>query len=230
MSSQLSTATMFFVDMDVAWLGRSHDKSCADASLFMMEMTVNPKPWLGEHGLVFADSTWGAGTDMIMTPYTALQGGTVDKQWFIFVHSLSATKFPCEDTFRVGRCKNRFRCLLVGLDFSQVHAKPIIYATAVLHNICTLCNDLDPSYFDGSDGAAACFPALPLSIYDELYPIDRIVCPRCKKRSNGAMPSVHGQTECWCFTENTMDWLDPMYLAQHPDFLQDIVSGFQPIL
>ncbi len=28
-----------FIDMDVAWPGRIYDKSCADASLFMMEMT-----------------------------------------------------------------------------------------------------------------------------------------------------------------------------------------------
>jgi hypothetical protein len=209
-----------FVDMDVAWPGRSHDKSCADASSFMMAMAEHPIPWLGEHGLVLADSAWGVGTDIIMTPYTAAQGGTVDKQWYNFVHS--ATRFPCEEAF--GRWKNRFRCLLKGPDFSQVHAKRIIFATAVLHNMCTICNDLDPSYFDGSDGSAAGFPASPLSVYDESYPIDRIVCPRCKKRSNGAMPSVHGQTGCGCFTENTMDRLDPMYLIQNPDVLQNMTS------
>ena len=36
-----------------------------------------------------------------------------------------------------------------------------------------------------SDGEAAGFPASPLSGYDENCPIDRILCPRCKKRSNG---------------------------------------------
>jgi hypothetical protein len=81
-----------FVDMDVAWQGRSHNKRCADASLFMMEMTVNPKPWLGQHGLILADSAWGAGTDITMTPYTALQGSTVDKQWFNFVQQDSHVK------------------------------------------------------------------------------------------------------------------------------------------
>jgi hypothetical protein len=184
----------------------------------MMKMEVNPEPWIGKNGVVLADSAWGNGSSIIMTPFTALHGETVDKQWYNFVHS--ATRFFVEETF--GRWKNRFRCLLKGLDFSQNHSKSIIFATAILHNMCTLCNDLDHSYFDGSDGSAAGFSPSPLSVYDELYSIDRIVCPRCKKKSNGAM--AFSKNGCGCFTNSVVERLDPMYLAQHPTILQDLVS------
>jgi hypothetical protein len=59
--------------------------------------------------------------------------------------------------------------------------------------------------------AAAGFPPSSLSVYDELYPIDRIICPHCKKNSNGAMPLAQ---RCGCFTNSLTERLDPMYLAQ----------------
>ena len=84
-------------------------------------------------------------------------------------------------------------------------------------------SDLDPPYFDGSDGEATGFPPSLLSIYDQLYPIDCIICPRFKKRSWGHAISMR-QYRCGCFTENTMDLLDPLYSAQHPHILQDVIS------
>ena len=41
------------------------------------------------------------------------------------------------------------------------------------------------------------------------------------------MPSVqrHGQNGCGCFTENTMDRPDPMFLIQNPDILPQMISA-----
>ena len=72
------------------------------------------------------------------------------------------------------------------------HSMLIILATAVLHNICTTFNDLERFYFDGSDGSRHKFPPSPIKLYNERYPLGKIVCPRCKKQSNGAMTSKDG--------------------------------------
>ncbi len=60
----------------------------------------------------------------------------------------------------------------------------IILATAVLHSICTVCNELQRSYFDESDGSAYKFPPSPTAIFNKKVPMDKVVCPRCK---NGRM-------------------------------------------
>ncbi len=45
----------------------------------MMKIEVGPEPLIGKHCLVLADSAWGNGSAIIMTPYTALQCKPVDK-------------------------------------------------------------------------------------------------------------------------------------------------------
>jgi hypothetical protein len=141
-----------FVDIDVGWPGRMHDKTCTEYCRFWQEARLNPEGWLGKDGIILAESAWGHGCDIVVTPYTANPCTTsAYKQWFNFVHS--STRFFVEETF--GRWKNRFRCLLKEMEFTALHCATKIFATAVLHNICTLCQDLDDTYFDQADGSGA---------------------------------------------------------------------------
>ena len=168
-----------FLDMDVGWPGRLHDKTCTEYSYFWAEMHKNRKLWLGKDGVVTADTAWGIGSELVLTPYTVADGSTEALQWYNFVHS--STRFFVEEVY--GRWKNRFRCLIHGLRFSNEHSMKIIYATAVLHNICTLCNDLEDFYFDGTDSGEG-FPNSPISVYNKKYPLDKIVCQCCQKTSH----------------------------------------------
>jgi hypothetical protein len=107
------------------------------------------------------------------------------------------------------------------LKFKNEHSMKIILATAVLHNICTMCNDLERFYFDGTDGSRFEFPPSPISIYNEKYPIDKVVCPRCKKKSNGAMTSLDG---CPCFAQPLVTLAPGALLARRPNLREDIKS------
>ena len=129
-------------------------------------MHMNRKRWLGEDGVALADTAWGGGSELVMTPYTVADGSTEAQQWYNFVHS--STRFFVEETY--GRWKNRFRCIINGLHFSNEHSKNIIFATAVLHNTCTLCNDFDSEYFDGSDVSKFGFPASFPTELNKKYP------------------------------------------------------------
>ena len=102
-------------------------------------MHENRKLWLGEDGVALADTAWGMGSELVMTQYTVKDRSTELQQWHDFMHSL--TRFFVEETF--GPWKNRFRCLLNGLNFSKEHSMKMVLATAVLHNICTTCNNLN---------------------------------------------------------------------------------------
>ena len=158
-----------------------------------------------------------------MALYTVADGSTAAQQWYNFVHS--STRFFVEETF--GRWKNRFRCLLKQLEFKQKYSKSIIFATAVLHNICTIFNDLDVKYFDGSDSGVG-FPSSSLAIYIALYPLDKIICPRCNKKSNGAMPT-DGPLKCNCNETALIDRAPPSLLAKYPRFREQLHSS-DPIL
>jgi hypothetical protein len=83
---------------------------------------MNRTLWLGADGVALADTAWGAGSELVMTPYTVMDGSTESQQWFYFVHS--STRFFVEETY--GRWKNRFRCLINRLRFSNAHSKTII--------------------------------------------------------------------------------------------------------
>ena len=47
-----------FIDIDVGWPGRLHDKTCTDHSNVWHEMHMNRKLWLGEDGVALADTAW----------------------------------------------------------------------------------------------------------------------------------------------------------------------------
>ena len=197
-----------FVELDVGWPGRFHDKTCTENSNFWYAMNANSETWLGRYGVALADSAWGVGSNLVMTPYTVNDGSTKARQWYNFVHS--STRFFVEEVF--GRWKNRFRCLLTLLHFTYEHTKTIIFATAILHNMCQLCNDLDNSYFDGTDGSIPGhktfgFPVTPLAAYEAAFPLSKIICPRCKQMSNGVMTSTFRNGEmqghgCDCFSRS----------------------------
>jgi hypothetical protein len=113
-----------FVDIDVGWPSRLYDKSCAVMIFFWQAVHLN-----SEDGVALADTAWGVGSELVMTPYTVNDGGTDSQEWYNFVHS--PTRFFIEETF--GRWKNRFRFLLGGLKFKNEHSMRIILATVVLH-------------------------------------------------------------------------------------------------
>ena len=208
-----------FVDMDVGWPGRYHDKTCTENSHLWSAMHVNREKWVGKDGVALTDSAWGHGSELVMCPYTAADGNTAAQQWYNFVHS--STRFFVEQTF--GMWKNRFRCLLTPLCFSNKCSQRIIFATAVLHNICTLVNDLDESfYFDGTDHSSELgFPPSPLALYTLLFPIDKVICPRCKRKSNGAIPS---NFRCTCNVVPLQDRAGTAFLARHPDLRAGMLS------
>ena len=181
--------------------------------------------WLGRDGVALADSAWSPGSELLMCPYTVADGSTAAQQWYNFVHS--STRFFVEETF--GRWKNRFRCLLKRMEFMNKYCQQIILATAVLHNICTIFNDLEEDDFDGSDGDALGFPPSPLEVYNSLYPLDKIICPRCKKKSNGAMPSSGQPLTCDCNVRAYIDRALPRLFAQHPALRYQLKSS-DPIL
>jgi hypothetical protein len=206
-----------FVDLDVGWPGRYHDTTCTKNSAAWTQMHVNSEAWLGRDGIALADSAWGGGSSLVMCPYTVYDGETAAHQWFNFVHS--STRFFVEETY--GRWKNRFRFLLKSIEFRNDHTQRLIFASAVLHNMCTLCNDIDDSYFDGSDGKAFGFPEAPLSAYEESFPIDRILCPRCKKKSNGAVTS---SVRCNCNVSPLVNSASANFLSRRPNLQRDLIS------
>ena len=126
-----------FVDIDRGWPGRWHDKTCTDNINLWLKMHLEKEKWLGKDGIVLADSAWCPGSELVMCPYTVANGSTAAQQWYNFVHSSS--RFFVEETF--GRWKNRFRCLLKEMEFTKKHCETNIFATAVLHNICTVYNE-----------------------------------------------------------------------------------------
>ena len=71
-----------FLDIDVGWPCRLHDKTCTDHSNIWNEMHMNRKRWLGEDGVALADTAWGGGSELVMTPYTFADGSTEAQQWY----------------------------------------------------------------------------------------------------------------------------------------------------
>jgi hypothetical protein len=74
-----------FVDIDVGWPGRLHDKTCTEASRFWKEMHKHRELWLGKDGVALADTAWSGGSELVMTPYTVADGSTESQQWYNFV-------------------------------------------------------------------------------------------------------------------------------------------------
>lgn len=91
-----------------------------------------------------------------------------DECWYNFCHS--STRFFVEETF--GRWKNRFRVLLAPTEFKHAKQTRLIYATMVLHNLCTIHQD-EVQPFD--------LAATDMSAY--FAKRARLVCPSCARRN-----------------------------------------------
>ena len=65
-----------FVNFDVGRPGRFHDKNCTENSNFWFAMNARRETWLGKNGVALADSAWGVGSNMVMTPYIVNDGST----------------------------------------------------------------------------------------------------------------------------------------------------------
>ncbi len=74
-----------FVELKVGWPGRFHDKTCTENSNFWYTMNANRETWLGKNGVALADSAWGVGSNLVMTPYTLKDDSTKAHQWYNFV-------------------------------------------------------------------------------------------------------------------------------------------------
>ncbi len=77
---------LLFVDMDVAYQGRMHGKTCTNYSHFWTKLHEDPDPWLGLNGIILADSAWGNESAFVMTSYSATASITEDKNGsFLFI-------------------------------------------------------------------------------------------------------------------------------------------------
>ena len=196
-----------FVGIDVAWPGRWHDETCTDNSNLWLKMHLEKEKWLCKDGIVLADSAffgselvmWCPGSELVMCPYTVADGSTAAQQWYNFAHR--SLRFFVEET--VGRWKNRFGCLLKEMEFTKKDCETTIFTTAVLHNICTVYNDLEEEYFNGTDSGSGS-PLHQLS-FMMLYPLNKVICPRCKKTSNGAMDASILPMLCYCHLRPMID-------------------------
>ena len=61
----------------------------------------------------------------------------------------------------------------------------------------------------------------PIKLYNKLYPLGKIVCPRCKKQSNGAMTSKDG---CPCFAQPLVSLASGALLARQPTLREYVKS------
>jgi hypothetical protein len=115
------------------------------------------------------------------------------------------------------------RCMVDGRTNSVVFftVSGFCKSTAVLHNICTLLGDLEQMYFDGSDSGQG-FPRLPLAEYEKSYPLDKIVCPRCKKLSQGVFVP---KDKCSCYSMSLIDQAPISLLAREPNIRNNMKSS-----
>ena len=121
-----------FFDISVGYPGRAGDNTVLSKSKLVAMMQADPDKWLGPHGVVLGDCGASDGDSIFMNPYH--QPTEPDKCWFNFCHS--STRFFVEETF--GRWKNRWRFLLHPCEVDHKLTTQMIFASAILHNFCTV--------------------------------------------------------------------------------------------
>jgi hypothetical protein len=120
-----------FVDAIVGYAGRSGDNTVIRDCSMMRQLRRNRLRWLGADGLVLADGGASDGGQLLLNPiHNAVDVADV---WYNFCHS--STRFYVEETF--GRWKNRFRFLLYACDLDHKRMSNLIYASCIMHNVCT---------------------------------------------------------------------------------------------
>eukprot|EP00951_Prasinocladus_malaysianus_P017943 scaffold142167_cov15-Prasinocladus_malaysianus.AAC.1 len=128
----LVNSQYLFMDAEVGRPGRMSDSTATQLSFFYNEMLVDHEAWLGPHGVMISDGACGI-NDFIMTPYPGTQLTNM-QQWFNFC--FSSTRMFVEQVF--GQWKSRWRLLIREQQCSHAVMSLMIYATMVLHNICTI--------------------------------------------------------------------------------------------
>ena len=136
-------------------------------------MLKNPEErvkWLGENGFIDADGGASDGCDLLLNPIPNAR--RVRDKWFNFCHP--STRFLMEETF--GRWKNRFRFLLFSNDLSHKRMTNLIYASCIMHNACTILNDMAIEF---TIGAAK-------EWQDLFQKHERIACPGCMPKKTAS--------------------------------------------
>ena len=156
-----------FFDLDVGYPGRAGDNTVLATNPLLASIQSDPDKWLGPNGVILGDCGASDGDGLFLNPY--FNPSEPDKCWFNFCHS--STRFFVEEVF--GRWKNRWRFLL---DPSQVDHKltsQMIYASAVLHNFCTVHACYDQDLDTCMSGGA----------WKKFFTSDKIdLCPTCNRR------------------------------------------------
>ena len=155
-----------FADAEVGACGKSGDNSVLATSWLMQQIGENPEAWLGENGVIAGDNGASDGGKYVLNPVPL--PSTLEDFFYNFCHS--STRFFVEETF--GRWKNRFRFLLYAQDMDHARFNRIVYASAILHNLCTICKDDAVDFTTGADEEWQHF-------FKEFA---RDACPSCTKR------------------------------------------------
>lgn len=155
-----------FVDADVGAPGRAGDNTVLEQSWLMRQIRDDPDKWLGVDGVVAADSGASDGGFRLLNPIpNAIH---VEDVYCNFCHS--STRFPVEEIF--GRWKNRFRFLLYKCDLDESSFVQLVYASLILHNLCTIRKDDAVEFNAGADEE-----------WQEFFDTyARTACPSCVRR------------------------------------------------
>lgn len=160
-------AFYLFVDADVGAAGKSGDNSVLTGSWLLEQIRKDPEVWLGPDGVIAADGGASDGGKLLLNPIP--NATQVDDLWYNFCHS--STRFFVEEVF--GRWKNRFRFLLQACDLDHSRFTNIIYASLVLHNVCTIHKDNAVDFSSGGDE--------DWNNFFKQYARD--MCPQCVRRN-----------------------------------------------
>ncbi|KAJ8930471.1 hypothetical protein NQ314_016698 [Rhamnusium bicolor] len=126
-------AKLLIRDIDARWPGSTHDSTMFNASLIRARLEAEEFP----ESYLLGDSAYAC-TKYLLTPL--LHPVLPEEQRYNAAYI--ATRNTVERTF--GVWKRRFACLSLGLRTNiEALSLPIIVATAVLHNIAILRNDLE---------------------------------------------------------------------------------------
>ena len=158
-----------FFDLHVGYPGRAGDNTVLRHFSTMSAFTKEPEKWLGKGGLTLGDSGASDGDKFFLNPYHCPT--EPEKCWFNFCHS--STRFFVEETF--GRWKNRWRFLMEPSGTKIKLTCLMVYASAVLHNLCTV------HAYDDVEMSVGMSPHWA-SFFDQ-YKAQR--CPTCKARNVG---------------------------------------------
>jgi hypothetical protein len=157
-----------FFDLHVGYPGRAGDNTVLSHWSLLQQMAEDPDTWLGPNGIILGDCGASDGDQLFLNPYH--NPSEPDQCWFNFCHS--STRFFVEETF--GRWKNRWRFLLDPCRVNHKLTSQMIYASAVLHNFCTV-------HADSDFKLPAQMTDLKWQEYFHYY--DATSCPTCKRRN-----------------------------------------------